>query len=99
MFKLDGSEISWLIYCDWLEDQDIDAKHIRALLEENETNSNQHFTTVICELDGMGSFYREVVGSDCDGVSWGSKRCVGDTALSLAGSWYDLGSWVGNYRV
>jgi hypothetical protein len=29
MFDLDGSETSWLIYADWLEDQGLDAEHIR----------------------------------------------------------------------
>ena len=29
MFKLDGSEVSWLVYADWLEDQDLPAQHIR----------------------------------------------------------------------
>ena len=29
MFHLDGSEISWLVYADWLEDQGLQANHIR----------------------------------------------------------------------
>jgi hypothetical protein len=29
MFDLDGSETSWLVYADWLEDQGIEAAHIR----------------------------------------------------------------------
>jgi hypothetical protein len=28
-FLLDGSETSWLVYADYLEDQGLDAKHIR----------------------------------------------------------------------
>ena len=35
MFTLDGSENSWLVYADWLEDQDIDARHIREPLFVN----------------------------------------------------------------
>ena len=34
MFHLDGSETSWLIYCDWLEDQGINAQYIRWQLED-----------------------------------------------------------------
>jgi hypothetical protein len=29
MFELNGSETSWLVYADWLEDQNIDASNIR----------------------------------------------------------------------
>jgi hypothetical protein len=29
MFELDGSETSWLVYADWLEDHDYDAISIR----------------------------------------------------------------------
>ena len=29
MIRLDGSQTSWLIYADWLEDQGIPANHIR----------------------------------------------------------------------
>ena len=29
MFIIDNSQISWLVYADWLEDQGIDASHIR----------------------------------------------------------------------
>ena len=35
MFHLDGSEISWLVYADWLEDHDIDSSHIRKFEQEN----------------------------------------------------------------
>jgi hypothetical protein len=38
MFHLDNSEFSWLVYADWLEDQDIDATHIRSLVVEPTTN-------------------------------------------------------------
>jgi uncharacterized protein (TIGR02996 family) len=29
IFHIDGSETSWLVYADWLEDQGFDARHIR----------------------------------------------------------------------
>jgi hypothetical protein len=32
-FDLDGSETSWLVYADWLEDQGFDAAHIRMPIE------------------------------------------------------------------
>jgi hypothetical protein len=35
MFELDGSETSWLVYADWLEDQGINASHIREALIVN----------------------------------------------------------------
>jgi hypothetical protein len=35
MFELDGSETSWLVYADWLEDQGIDAAHIRESVDIN----------------------------------------------------------------
>jgi hypothetical protein len=31
MFDLNGSEVSWLIYADWLEDQDISSGNMREL--------------------------------------------------------------------
>lgn len=34
MFKLDGSQTSWLVYADWLEDQEKPANHIRDLATE-----------------------------------------------------------------
>jgi hypothetical protein len=34
MFELNGSDTSWLVYADYLEDQDIDATHIREGLTE-----------------------------------------------------------------
>ena len=33
-FHLDGSEISWLVYADWLEDQDKDSCGIREFSKE-----------------------------------------------------------------
>jgi hypothetical protein len=35
-FMVDGSETSWLVYADWLEDQGLDARHIREPLFVNE---------------------------------------------------------------
>ena len=34
MFHLDNSEVSWLVYTDWLEDQGRDSQHIRDILNE-----------------------------------------------------------------
>ena len=36
-FKLDGSEITWLVYADWLEDQGINSQHIRESICEIKT--------------------------------------------------------------
>lgn len=38
MFKLDGSQTAWLIYADWLEDQNLPANFIREAACEIETN-------------------------------------------------------------
>ena len=38
MFKLDGSEVSWLIYADWLEDQGLKSQYIRDRLNEIQIN-------------------------------------------------------------
>jgi hypothetical protein len=35
LFTIDGSETSWLVYADWLEDQGLDATHIREPVEVN----------------------------------------------------------------
>ena len=43
MFKLDNSEISWLIYADWLEDQGIDASHIREELSNDKVIRAWHW--------------------------------------------------------
>ena len=40
--KLDGSQTTWLIYADWLEDQDIDGSAIREHVLNDK--SNQWFT-------------------------------------------------------
>jgi uncharacterized protein (TIGR02996 family) len=38
MFDHDNSETSWLIYADWLQDQDIDSSNIREELIDPQTN-------------------------------------------------------------
>ena len=45
MFKIDGSEISWLVYADWLEDRGINSDFVRSAIgdwyfyNDNELNS------------------------------------------------------------
>lgn len=39
MFHLNGSQTSWLVYADWLEDQGIPASHIREMAKEEITNN------------------------------------------------------------
>jgi uncharacterized protein (TIGR02996 family) len=38
MFEIDGSETTWLVYADYLEDQGIDASHIREGVVDPQTN-------------------------------------------------------------
>lgn len=40
-FKIDGSQTTWLVYADWLEDQGIPAQHIRDL-------ANYHIVNTWC---------------------------------------------------
>ena len=64
MFKLDGSEISWLVYADWLEDKGISANHIREFTN-NPTTNQFHFeyscmsyacTCTVDKFSAVGSY-------------------------------------------
>ncbi len=70
MFDLDGSDISWLVYADYLEDQDIDASHIR---EEVSEPSEGHWHFIMYLGHGVGCS-RDIV---CGGVGWSSNATPG----------------------
>lgn len=84
MFKLDGSETSWLVYADWLEDRGIDATCIRSF----EDNVNQWHHEFLDRLRVCK------VGS---GVNWGTiGGWVGNGGLGFGGLITTGGGWVGD---
>jgi hypothetical protein len=65
-FTVNGSDTDWLVYADYLEDQDIDAAHIREGVAE--TQSNQWIFEYRYFSDSVGGDdirLPEVVGSVC----------------------------------
>lgn len=75
MFKLDGSQTSWLVYADWLEDQGIPASYIRELAKEEITQTwiyevkVRSFSAPVkvgagCIQVGSGTGEGQFVGSD-----------------------------------
>ena len=74
MFKLDGSEISWLVYADWLEDQN-KPNFIRSLLSEYQLNNwCFEYTTLSSDVGSfcswsipiehrVGGFFKDSVGA------------------------------------
>jgi hypothetical protein len=79
MFRLDGSETSWLVYADWLEDQDLDARHIREPLFVNSWTYEANYNNGI-----SAGTYETDVGT----VSWrvGCNGDVGSKSYNGAGS-------------
>jgi uncharacterized protein (TIGR02996 family) len=63
VFDLDGSETSWLVYADWLEDQGLDASNIREPGEVNDWYF-QHFNDV-CSTN----FFERLISSALDNVA------------------------------
>ena len=74
MFHLDGSQTTWLVYADWLEDQGIPASHIRDMAQsENVNHWFFEYSTLtfqvgsLCSLSTniehkVGTWARDVVG-------------------------------------
>jgi hypothetical protein len=66
MIDLDGSETSWLVYADWLEDHDLDAAHIREPLFVNGWFFEFH------DAWGVG-----INGINIGTVGWGGENSFG----------------------
>jgi hypothetical protein len=65
MFHLDGSETSWLVYADWLEDHDYDATHIRSPGPVNEWVQPYFIKGVgVCD-PGYATYVANRVGANC----------------------------------
>ena len=54
-FHLDGSEISWLVYADWLEDQGINAQHIR----QCNCDVNDFYDLVVVQIPMNQNFWEQ----------------------------------------
>lgn len=107
-FHLDGSEVSWLVYADWLEDQDKDGQLVRDMI-------NWEYLHPDCMLDGSpifgqlvgekistleypychaGSYYGHVVGMSLYmQIGVGGAMPFGSDEV---GSSFKTGSLVGN---
>lgn len=72
MFHLDGSEIAWLVYADWLEDQHKDSSGVRRALEEQYETNQWHNESRANR--GMG-----IVGWGGDPGPFGGDNNVGFT--------------------
>lgn len=88
MFKLDGSQTTWLVYADWLEDQGIPAAHIREAANEIPylyENNYWDYSFRGNKMPGWGRI----------GGGWiGLFNCVGARQTSHAGThaeYYDKG--------
>jgi hypothetical protein len=88
MIKIDGSHEAWLIYADYLEDQDNPLCYqIRQELEEEITTWMYDYPSI-----GVGGFGLDIgVGGDCFSVGGGTYRVGG------CGGGFDVGG--GTYRV
>jgi hypothetical protein len=89
MFDLDGSETSWLVYADYLEDQDIDASHIRESIAnpciDQWCQDSQGFNNSGVGVDsGVGNSTNNNIGSNTD-MNTGSNWRVG-SIYSYVGS-------------
>jgi uncharacterized protein (TIGR02996 family) len=83
MFELNGSDTSWLVYADYLEDQDIDAAHIREGVADPQTNQ----WIVLYRRNNVGVDYSER-GVGC------SSHAVG-CGFTSPGSNFDAIDYVG----
>jgi hypothetical protein len=66
-FTIDGSETSWLVYADWLEDHDLNAAHIREPLFVNDFcyEFKAHNNEVGSNVDGhVGPRLNGTVGTE-----------------------------------
>ena len=92
MFKLDGSETGWLIYADWLEDQDINAKHIRETLSQLPTRYWEvDFYTSSDEMYGVGA--SDIVDNNPGGTENESFDRVGTSRTLLQTNGVGAGDW------
>lgn len=51
MFKLDGSQTSWLVYADWLEDQGIDSSQLRYCIANEPVTNTFHWEFPLTEIE------------------------------------------------
>ena len=65
-FKLDNSEVSWLVYADWLEDQGSNGQDIRDLIYDYKIYSELSFdlrSHIEWEIDHPGAGSKYINGS------------------------------------
>jgi hypothetical protein len=86
VFQLDGSETSWLVYADYLEDQGVDSRHIREGWQVNDWHREMRSDCVGDNIVDVG--IRGVVGNR----GWADQ--VGSYSV-MPGSCQDSACFVG----
>jgi hypothetical protein len=95
MFELDGSETSWLVYADWLEDQGLNAAHIREsavvndwyhTLDMRDTVAvNEHY----CSVGGLTSRIGGIYSYEPD--YWGKIGAAAAGGMIGGSFWFQNG--------
>jgi hypothetical protein len=102
MFDLNGSQTAWLIYADWLEDQDVPADHIREMANEQivlgiepDLECGSQTSKVGTHVTNRGRFEHSVGGM----IAGYNFQFVGAifTNFAKVGSLHSCGSKVGSF--
>jgi hypothetical protein len=86
MFHLDGSETSWLVYADWLDDNDKISAHIREPMFVIPSNTNWHSYEMVFNIVGSNwtKIGSEFVGKV--GAEWNNEVGSSNMRINRIGS-------------